>query len=484
MNSLLLLGLTAFLVSVVVTPLFRDIFRKMGIVDWPDGQRKQHSQPVARMGGVTIVLAYTAAFGFLLFSPFKNEVIHSQQLPFVLKIAPAGLLMFATGLLDDLFTLSPWQKLIGQTFAATWAYWAGVRIMGIGGHWTVDWLSFPLTLLWLLACTNAFNFIDGIDGLAAGLGFFATVTMLLAALLQGNVYLALATVPLAGCLLGFLCYNFPPASVFLGDSGSLLIGFLLGCYGVIWGQKSATLLGMAAPLMALAVPILDVCLSVARRLIRRQHIFSGDRGHIHHRLLDRGLGPRGVALVLYGVTAIAAVFSLFQSVFNKDYSRLIIILFCAVAILGIRHLKYVEFTVARNILFGGEFATLLNARIFLDGFRRSVTAAKDIQERKKVVEEACRELGFTRVTLCLEDHFFDVPLADESGQGHYQIVVPLSGKDYIHLTRDFFSPVHPTVVTSFVDALRIHLRSEGPTRKENPERFETEPVQYAQTGRS
>lgn len=485
MNSLLLLGLTAFLVSVIVTPLFRDIFRGLGVVDWPDGQRKLHAQPVARMGGVTIVLAYTAAFTFLLFSPFKSEVIQAQHLPFILKIAPAGLLMFATGLLDDLINLSPWQKLMGQTIAATWAYWAGVRIVGFGGHWTVDWWSFPLTLIWLLACTNAFNFIDGIDGLAAGLGFFATVTMLLAALLQGNVYLALATVPLAGCLLGFLCYNFPPASVFLGDSGSLLIGFLLGCYGVIWGQKSATLLGMTAPLMALAVPILDVCLSVARRLIRSRPIFSGDRGHIHHRLLDRGLGPRGVALVLYGVTTVAAAFSLFQSVFNKEYSRLIIILFCAVAIFGIRHLKYVEFDVARNILFGGEFTTLLNARLFLDGFRRLIAATKNVQERRKVVEEACRELGFTRVTMCLEDHFFDVQLSEDNGQGQYQIIVPLSGADYIHLTRDFFSPVHPTVVTSFVDALRIHLRRELPVvRKDNQEHYETEPAQYAQSGRS
>src|SRR4051794_7940842 len=133
MNSLLLLGFTAFLVAVIVTPLFRDIFRGLGVVDSPDGQRKLHTQPVARMGGVTIVLAYTAAFAFLIFSPFKNEVLRSEQLPFVLKIAPAGLPIFATGLLDDLFNLSPWQKLIGQTLAATWAYWAGVRIMAFGG---------------------------------------------------------------------------------------------------------------------------------------------------------------------------------------------------------------------------------------------------------------------------------------------------------------------------------------------------------------
>ena len=164
------------------------------------------------------------------------------------------------------------------------------------GHGTDNWWwTLPLTLLWLVACMNAFNLIDGVDGLASGLGLFATVTTFVAALLQKNVPLALATIPLAGALLGFLRYNFNPASIFLGDSGSLLIGFLLGCFGVIWSQKSATFLGMTAPLMTLAIPLLDVCLSVVRRYMRHEPLFKADRGHIHHRLLDRGFTPRRVA---------------------------------------------------------------------------------------------------------------------------------------------------------------------------------------------
>ena len=157
------------------------------------------------------------------------------------------------------------------------------------------WLSLPLTLLWLVGCANAFNLIDGIDGLATGAGLFATVTILIGALLSNNVPLALATVPLAGALLGFLRYNFNPASIFLGDSGSLTIGFLLGCYGVLWSQKGATMLGMTAPLMALAVPLLDTGLAVARRFLRHQPIMSGDAAHIHHRLLARGLTPKDCA---------------------------------------------------------------------------------------------------------------------------------------------------------------------------------------------
>ena len=126
----------------------------------------------------------------------------------------------------------------------------------------------PLSILWLVGCTNAFNLIDGLDGLAAGVGLFATITMLLAAFANHNLQLALVTMPLAGALIGFLRYNFNPASVFLGDCGSLLIGFLLGCYGVMWSQKSATLLGMTAPLMALAIPLLDAALSIIAPVYR------------------------------------------------------------------------------------------------------------------------------------------------------------------------------------------------------------------------
>src|ERR1043166_6822987 len=129
-------------------------------------------------------------------------------------------------------------------------------------------------------------------------------------LLQHILMLAVATAPLAGALLGFLRYNFNPASIFLGDSGSLMIGFMLGCFGVVWSQKSATILGMTAPLMALGIPILDACLSVVRRFLRHQPIFGADRDHIHHRLLKRGLTPKGVAVLLYGMAAVGASFSL------------------------------------------------------------------------------------------------------------------------------------------------------------------------------
>src|SRR5262249_46286320 len=155
--------------------------------------------------------------------------------------------------------------------------------------------------------------------------------------------LAAATIPLVGALLGFLRYNFNPATVFLGNSGSLLIGFLLGSYGILWSQKSATILGMTAPLMALAIPLLDTLLSLVRRFLRRQPLFVGDRGQIHHRLLDRGLTPRRVALIFYALCGIAAVFSL--TVATNQFEGLVLVVFCGAAWIGIQHLGYVEFGV-------------------------------------------------------------------------------------------------------------------------------------------
>ena len=167
--------------------------------------------------------------------------------------------------------------------------------------------AIPLTILWLIACTNAINLIDGLDGLASGVALFATLAALSAAAVQGNIGLMLAAVPLAGCLVGFLRYNFNPASVFLGDSGSLTIGFLLGCFAVIWCQKSATLIGMAAPLIALSLRLWMSAYPFSPRFISDQVHFTADRGHIHHRLLAQGLQPRRAALLLYGVCGVAAI---------------------------------------------------------------------------------------------------------------------------------------------------------------------------------
>ncbi len=350
MYSLLLLAFSSFVLALLLTPLIRNLFRRWGLVDRPDGGRHLHAYPIPRIGGIPIVAAYLGAFALLLALPLAAGGILIKSLPLVSKILPAAALVFALGLVDDLRGLKPWQKFLWQGLAAGVAYWGGVHVTGVAGLTMSHWLSLPLTLLWLVGCSNAFNLIDGVDGLAAGAGLFTTVTILLGALLHNNVPLAMATVPLAGALLGFLRFNFNPASIFLGDSGSLTVGFLLGCFAVLWAEKSTTMLGMTAPLMALAVPLLDTAIAIARRFLRQQPISRADSMHIHHRLLARGFTPRRVALLLYAACGLAATMSLLASVSQNQFKGAIIVIFCAAAWIGVQHLGYVEFGVAGRMV--------------------------------------------------------------------------------------------------------------------------------------
>jgi UDP-GlcNAc:undecaprenyl-phosphate/decaprenyl-phosphate GlcNAc-1-phosphate transferase len=455
MNSLLWLGSVSFALSLILTPIFRDVFRSYGVVDQPDGGRKLHKHPIPRVGGIAIAFAYVACF-FIV--PLLSSNPFEDKLSLVWNLLPAVAVIFVVGVIDDLFGLKPWQKIIGQVGASGLAYWAGVRIMDVVGFSTHSWWSLPVTILWLLTCTNAFNLVDGMDGLAAGVGLFATLTIFLAAILHGNTPLAMATFPLAGCLLGFLFYNFNPATIFLGDSGSLLIGFLLGCYGVIWTQKSATLLGMTAPLMALSIPLIDVGLAVVRRALKRQPIFSADRGHIHHRLLDRGLTPRRAVLILYGICSLVAVFSLLQSVVSNDrLSGVIIVLFCAVAWVGIQYLGYAEFSVAGRMLFRGDFQRTLKAQLDLNALEKRIGGAKTLEECWQAVLDGSANFGFCCLRMETPGHVFEGAYPETMESARWSCRVPLGGTGFIEFSRDFESASLSTITGPFIDLVRRSL---------------------------
>jgi UDP-GlcNAc:undecaprenyl-phosphate GlcNAc-1-phosphate transferase len=345
MFLVLLLATVAFFASLMLTPAVRSLALRWNILDYPS-ERKIHLCPMPRVGGVAIVLAYFAAFGALLFEG-RHGSLMSQWSIAVSPLLAAVITIFVIGLLDDLHGLTHWQKLAGQLAAAGAAYWAGIRIAGPHGN-TAHWWSLPATVGWLLLCTNAMNLIDGVDGLAAGVGLLATTTAFLVAMLQGNIQLALLTVPLIGALFGFLRFNFNPATIFLGDSGSLFIGFLLGCYGVLWGQKSTSLLGSIAPLMALSIPLLDTVIAMARRLSHNRSIFEADRAHLHHRLLDRGLTPRRATLLLYSFCALGSVVSILMT--RNNYASVAIVLIVIAAWFGFRH-----YSRERSVLAAGTF---------------------------------------------------------------------------------------------------------------------------------
>jgi UDP-GlcNAc:undecaprenyl-phosphate GlcNAc-1-phosphate transferase len=351
--------------------------------------------------------------------------------------------------MDDIFSLRPWTKLVVEVIAAIFAWFGGIHVSALAGYsFSGIAVSFVVTILWIITCTNAINLIDGVDGLAAGVSLFAAFTMLIAALLNHNLPMALAVVPVAGALLGFLRYNFNPASIFLGDCGSLTLGFLLGCYGVVWSEKSTTLLGMTAPLLVMAVPLLDVALAIVRRFVRGQPIFGADQAHIHHKLLTKGLTPRRLVLVIYGVCGIGATMSLLLTVSNDSNRGFVIVLVCLAAWLGLQHLGYTEFGVARRVVLGGAFRTVLSAQLALETFQREVHGDITLQQSYELVCRACPQFGFSGIVFDLDN----VKHQWGSNTG-WQARIDFPGHGYISLWRDADTRNHGASAVMFMDCV-------------------------------
>ncbi|HKD06967.1 MAG TPA: MraY family glycosyltransferase [Bryobacteraceae bacterium] len=438
----------AFLLALVFTPFVRDLSKRTGLVDRPDGGRKRHSDEIPRLGGVGVILAYVIALSFVSIAPYRNINIDVEAgRETALALMPAALIVFGTGLFDDIRTLRPWQKLIFEIIAAVLAYRAGFGVYALRGHELSPWISLPVSVFWLVGCTNALNLIDGMDGLAAGVGIFATLTSFVAALIHGSLDLAFVTAPLVGALLGFLRYNFNPASIFLGDSGSLLIGFLLGCFGTMWGQKSATAIGMTAPLIALAIPFLDTGLAIARRYLRAQPIFAPDRSHIHHRLLDQGLTPRRTALMLYGICGICAGLAILQDVAHTGYGGLVIIIFCAGAWMGVQHLGYAEFGITSRFLLKGSLRGMINVQFRLQEFERTLKQANTYEQFLEIARNGALDFGFAGIRF--ETSLGPYEYIAESRSRLWQLSASIETGDNVTFYLDATQSVHPLALSLF-----------------------------------
>jgi UDP-GlcNAc:undecaprenyl-phosphate GlcNAc-1-phosphate transferase len=454
MYSLIALGMSAFVLSLLLTPVVRNLFRRWGLVDHPDSVRKLHEQPVPSGGGVAVALAYVLSYAVLLSLRLHGGSIVEEGLPLTWRLLPSALVVLGVGLLDDILGLRPWQKLLGQVAAAAGAFWAGIHLSNLAGyHLGIAW-SLPLTIGWLIFCTNALNLIDGVDGVATGIGLFAAATTLLAALLRPNIPLAFAVAPMVGALLGFLRYNFNPATVFLGDSGSLFLGFLLGCYSVLWSQKSTTILGMTAPLLVLFIPLLDTALVIVRRFLRRQPIFTADRGHIHHRLLELGFTPRRVALSLYAACVVGAVCSI--AIMQGQLSGIVIVFFCFFVLIGVWRLGYAEFGAAARMFVDGAFQRHLNSRIALQGFEEKLVAEEDPRDCWATIQRAAPDFGLHAIRMSLGGHSFS------EGDGfkfarYWTVHIPLSDIDRLELTHTFGGTAQADATAPFVAVVRKAL---------------------------
>jgi UDP-GlcNAc:undecaprenyl-phosphate GlcNAc-1-phosphate transferase len=307
-------ALLALLVSFVTTPLVIFAAHRFGWLDVPTDPRKVHTRPVPRLGGVAVVLAF--ATPLLCLSVYFNgvsEVLYADAGK-VMAFLSGAVLIVALGVYDDLKGANAKLKLGVQTVAAYLVWSAGIRmeLLGIplGGELQLAWMSFPLTWLWIVGVTNALNLIDGLDGLAAGLGLIASSVLFAVALNDHAVLLCLMMACLAGALAGFLYYNFNPAKIFMGDSGSMFLGFVLSSVSIWTHRKGATAAALLIPMMALGLPLLDTSLAFIRRLLRRASPFDADRDHVHHRLMALGLSHRNAVLTLYttgGIFALGAL---------------------------------------------------------------------------------------------------------------------------------------------------------------------------------
>lgn len=448
MYSLIFLAFTSCILSLLLTPLVRNTALRFGIVDEPDYNRKIHTSAIPRLGGVAIFVAALAAYGLLLLVKLNARGIVWTGLELAIPLMPAGALIFGIGLIDDLRGVRPWVKLAVEIAAAILVWLGGIHIRTIAGHELPVIISLPVTLVWIVACTNAMNLIDGVDGLAAGVGLFATVTTLIAALINRNINLALATVPLAGALLGFLRYNFNPASIFLGDCGSLTVGFVLGCYGVVWTEKSSTMLGMTAPLIALSLPLFDAALAIVRRYLRQQPIFGADRAHIHHQLLSRGMTPRRVALVLYAASGVAAAASLVLTVSQEQYRGFVLLLVCVAAWLGFQHLGYHEFGTAGKLMRDGSFRRMLSTQLALNAFEHEFVAATTLEQCWQILHRTYEKFGFTGIVFHLDN------VSRRSGVSTgWTVRLDFPPYGYINLSRQTGSATPGAVVIPFVDCV-------------------------------
>ena len=328
---LILIG--TFLIALVLTPLVRLLSFKIGAVDYPNA-RRINTKPMPSAGGLSIVIAFSIAT--LVFIPMltSNAAPIKSYLSYTLPVVGAGWIIALTGLIDDVKELSAKKKMIGSLLAASIVWFlTDFRLndfkIPFGGpllHFD-PWLSYLLTVIWIVAITNAVNLIDGLDGLVSGVSIISLVTMGIVSyffLPVPNLFLTMTIFVLVASIAGFFPFNSHPAILYLGDTGALFIGFMISVLS-LQGLKNSTAVAVVTPMIILGVPITDTFLAIIRRTLSGQKFYKPDRNHLHHRLLSLGLTHRGTVLVIYGISMIFSLISLLLNISSRIGGVLLVI---------------------------------------------------------------------------------------------------------------------------------------------------------------
>ena len=327
MQVYILAFVIALFTSWLLTPYVKKLAFRIGALDKPDG-RKVHKGIMPRLGGLAIYLGFVVA------------VLCSMHLSKdVMALLLGGTVILIVGIIDDVYQLPAKVKLLGQIFAACVLVAFDIRIEWLnnpfGGYFYLnEWfISIPLTIFWVISFTNVVNLIDGLDGLAAGVSAIASMTVILVAVQMGYYHIAVMTAALAGGIIGFIRYNFNPATIFMGDTGSMFIGYMLAAISVYGAVKTAATVALIVPAIALGLPIMDTAFAIMRRYSNGRPIFQPDKGHLHHRLLAMGMNQKQAVLLMYAITAVLGIAAVLWAEFDGFYAALIIaVIITAVAV--------------------------------------------------------------------------------------------------------------------------------------------------------
>lgn len=350
MTTLLVIFTISLILSLILSPLMGKLGTQLGAVDMPSS-RKVHTKPIPRTGGLAIFIAFmlTLLISTCFMTRVSDLLVLDRQIIFFFLGAA---ICFATGLVDDFHRLKPGIKFIMQIAGASVAFAGGLRIdqfdiMGISVGFGFS--SYFITMLWFILFINAVNLVDGLDGLAAGVVFFTAAVMVVLSVMSNSFLSAMLFSALGGAVLGFLRYNFNPATIFLGDGGSYFLGYAVAGFSIMGSVKSQVSAALLIPLLALGIPLFDTILSPLRRFARGRKMFAPDNGHIHHRLLDMGLTARKAVLIIYVLTFGLCLAAVIMVNIRDEQAGLFLIVLGAGAILFTRKLGYFEYIASDKI---------------------------------------------------------------------------------------------------------------------------------------
>ncbi|HEY5313532.1 MAG TPA: MraY family glycosyltransferase, partial [Pirellulales bacterium] len=373
LSQLAWLTLAALVCSALATPVVRWVALSIGLVDAPDGRRKIHGRVIALGGGVAVLMSTALVVTIALVGPLAGLDHTPQHHHLLMGLAAAAIVLCAVGLFDDYFDLRARHKLLGQVAASLIVMASGLVIQNVelfGHHFELGPLAWPFTMFWLLGAINSVNLIDGADGLATTVGIILSGTIATVSWMAGNELSCVLAICLAGSLAGFLIFNFPPASIFLGDAGSMLIGLVTGVLAIAGCLKGAASVAMAAPIAIWAIPAFDCGIAIVRRKLTGRSMCTTDRGHLHHCLLRRGFGSRQMLAWVAGLCGFTAAGALLSLYFNNEAIAVASIFIVGSFLVATRVFGHAEFLLVTNSFMN------ISASLLVPGWRGHWTVRK------------------------------------------------------------------------------------------------------------